>query len=1100
MPLKSDTVAVPFASGVSPQTRARLLAAKNLLTAQNCFFLQDEGPQKRFGHTSKPVRTSADPTDLGGIVPPTPSADRTTFSTSNPGIAPSWLYGWGIYSTSQVSSVAGPLAVSPQPNVGVLQGSAQRDNEVLAWDGFRLFSYAPSQSSHFGEIQSDGSAAVSPTRGPAVLPSMRAQTVAKIADAQIAPDGADNGTVRVAAWLNATGTTGFYSVYDTANKACLTAAATFSFSAAKQLRCICVGQWFHIIVSDTVANNLIMNSFHQDNPTIVTQRSLGPVDTWFDVKKIDEQNFAVVKNKTGVITAILMKQDGSATTSFIPDLGGQAATSMLACEFNSLGVMGLTWLSTPAGQRINFRTYNQAGGSASSLVNVATPTTTRRLTLAPRVVPFTTGLIWDIYVESLVSSIATVTCYGVPEGGTVQSTIVRNRMMLASHAFRVGNRTFVWCVNWLSGAIGLQTTWFLCDSILQPVGKLAYGQAAPQDFSATTNALASVNWHTDDILQLYKDRVVFHGALPYNLRVPTAGSTASPNGVFTEASIYFYELDFLPKLRSGQAGRSTYFAGAQLWACDGTEVTEAGFNTAPEGVFGTATGSGGSLSAGVYRFRVDICHKNAQNEEVRSWSIITSPVTAVNNDKITVTIPVVPMTRREDAYMLIFRTEANGTVYYLTNSRDPANAAFVKNDQSLATLTYQDGLSDANLRVREYHPANTGGNYLDPLPAPACELVAAGRDRLWLAGGELAPGEIAPSRLFFPGQAPAFSPALNIQVDRNSEPITAIGFVGELAAVFRRTSTYIIESDGPDNNLQGAWAPPRLSVADAGALGPEGLAITVAGLWFQSPAGLRRLNNGGGMDPDAGHEVELLTRTSRFSGAIVVPQYSQVRWYSSSLTSPSVVYNYQTGAWATWTIACSGVIFWPVTQLAVLARGNGELWTESQDVSTDGGSGYEMIVRTAWLHGGDLGDFQRLRKVALFGEATTPTTGLPIRVRIYYDERSFFEEEITRTFLGADNSIQQGLDNSTGWGAGTWGSGLWGDNIDPLLANDTIFFRDGVFRWQFRPHRQKCSVFSLEFSDLSATVGSFEPVVIAFELARKPGLDRIPGAGQTSLK
>lgn len=1113
MSLKPDTVAIPFSSGIKPSSRERLLESKKLLVAQNCSYILDQGPQKRNGHTKKVVRTNAPYPGLNGTELPGPSESRDLYSTADPNLPPTWLYGWGIYG-GEFTATTDPFEVSKQPEVGQLFGVGARDSEVMAWDGHRMFSYAPSQTTAFGETQL-GSAATT-TRGPACMPMMQTQPIAKVADAQVSPDGADNGVLRVVGWISGDGVHAGYSAYDASNGAALVANTQLTFQTPKILRVIPVGPWFHILVADTTANSLEMRSFHQDNPGTLVSRSFGAVDTQFDVKKIDETAFVVIKSKLNSMVAFVLNADGTTKSGFTvaPAISAPNIDSPIACEIDRNGNIGMAWIDAPG---VKFCVFNQAGAPVVSPAIVTTVVSDRRLTLSPRMVKKNDiAVYWDLFVEDFVSFggvfIPQIRSYLVAASAgssTFTLTALRHRVVLGSHAFRVGNRNFFWGANWISATGGLQTTWFLFDAAVLPVGKMDYGQANPDLGILVRKTCYSVNWHVDSLLHPYKDRIVFHGALPYLQRVAGTALGVQPSGIFTEASIRFFKLDFLPQLRTGQAGRCTYVAGAQLWCYDGAEMVEAGFHVAPEGVTGQTVAASGALSAGTYRYRVDLCHKNAQGEEVRSWSVITSGIVAAAGDQITLKIPQVPVTRREDSYFLIFRTVANGTVYLLANSRNPVGAPFVLNNPATPTFTYADQLADNLLIQREYHPANSAGNYLDPLPAPPCELVASGRDRLWLGGGNLAPGEVAPSRLFQPGETPSFSPALNIQVDRNAEPITAIGFVGDIAAVFRRTSTYVIDSDGPDNSLNGAWAQPRLAVADTGAVGPEGLALTVVGLWFQSPAGLRLLGNSGTMDPQAGGDVDPITIGGRYSAAVVVPQSTQVRWYSRDADQPSVVVDYSSNSWSTWTgLTNIGAVFWPVSNLAVMAIPQGSVLTEAPNTYTDGGTPFEMITRTAWLHGGDLGDFQRWRRYALFGKAAAP---LALRIRLFYDERPFWDEQLVVNYPRPDlssepnSTIQTQVFNTSSFGVnsvfGGQGAGNgtpFGDESDVVasgLESNSLWFRDGVFKFRRRPARQKCSVFSIEFSDQGVVGAGFEPVVLGLELMRKTGLDRIPTPG-----
>lgn len=1107
MALDKQTVAIPFVSGIQPSTRARLLDPAKLLVAENCQYTLDQGPQKRNGHSGRVVRTSASYIDMAGVTIPGAAPPRETFSTANPNLPATWTYGWGVRDpspTAAVTNYASTLTtneVSPFPDVGQLFGAVARDDEAVVWDGHRLFSYTPGQSSKFGEAMGKGTTISPPLRGPLCAPALRSTPIAKVTTGQLFPDACDNGTLRLVVWANTNGTSFSYSVYDSNSGACLISAEPVALSSIKSLRCICVGAWFHMLSADSANNTFGLRSFHQDNPASVTVRSLGAVDDNIDVKKIDENTFATLQLKTNTMTVVVLNADGSTQGSFVASTAGggvPAANSPICLGVDSRRNLALLWASGAGSPwTVWLATYTLGGLKLTIDNSFGTVNALRHLTMSPKLVAHNTQPtqdIWAVYGEQVSSGIPRVDAKLVYPGlATASSLQAVYRTVIASHAFSVGDRSFLWCASWLGNTLGLQNTWFLCDENLLPVGKMSYGQANP-DLIGTTYVLKCPNWHTDDSTQLVKDRVVFHGALGYNVRVQTAQTSASPNGVFVEPSINFYQLDFLPKLRYGQAGRTTYIAGAQLWAYDGTEAVEAGFHMAPEGVTGVAAGSGGFLSAGTYRYRIDLCHKNAQNEEVRSWSLVTAPITAVNNDSITLTIPTMPMTRKKGSYFLIFRTVANGTVFFLANDRNPAGTSFRANDTTVPSVTFLDVSSDASILPREYHPANAGGNYVDPLPPPACEIVAAGRGRLWLAGGELARGEVAPSRLFAAGETPAFSPALNIQVDRNFEPITAIGFLGEIGVFFRRTNAYILDTDGPDNSLNGAWGDPRLAIADTGCVAHETLALTTVGLWFQSPAGLRLFSNSGALDQKAGQDVDPLAIVGNYAAAVVVPQHTQVRWYSRDNTKPTLVLDYSSNTWTTWTgVTAVGAIFWPVTDLAVLARGDGFLWQEQDGAITDNGAAIEMRVKLSWLHAAQLGDFQRFRRFALYGKCAQGTT---LRIRIFYDERDFHDEEMLVDFPVATGVTGSEFNESV-WGGPAWGiAGAWGDDSNTTeLQGSAIWFKDGVFKFRRRPGRQKCSVFSLEFSDQGALTRGFEPVVLALELGVKPGLERIPSNG-----
>src|ERR1700759_2722077 len=253
MSLQRNTVAIPFQDGIDPSTPGRLLDPQKLLVAQNCSYILRSGPVKRNGHAGFSVKNNAAFPGLNGISPPTAPAYHAPFSTANPGLPTSWLYGWGIRGT-ELQQTTDVFEVSPQPNAGLLFGAATRDQEVLTWDGHRTFSYAANQASNFGQTQLGTAAAT--TRGPSCMPSMTVEACAKAATSQTLPDAADNGTLRLVCWKNPDGISFSYSVYDSSNKACLVSNQRVVLQSAKSLRCITVDGWFHMLCSDSTANSL----------------------------------------------------------------------------------------------------------------------------------------------------------------------------------------------------------------------------------------------------------------------------------------------------------------------------------------------------------------------------------------------------------------------------------------------------------------------------------------------------------------------------------------------------------------------------------------------------------------------------------------------------------------------------------------------------------------------------------------------------------------------------------------------------------------------------------------------------------------------------
>jgi hypothetical protein len=895
-----------------------------------------------------------------------------------------------------------------------------------------------------------------------------------------------------------------YSIYDSVRGAPLVVEGAFDFIDPYNPRCFSLGDWFHVLAVELDTFTLRLKSINKTNLSTVNSRSLGACTQQYDFWKIDENRVAVVVNDGGGIVLHWLGTTGAAPSGF-PSIS-EVATGIVSphtprdvavAAHPVSGKLGIVWIrdsSVDSEIKLQAGVFNEDGTVVTDVYDLDATVDSiygnkaTRLTVAPRYIYDSTGLsLFDCYYSYSDGTTGPIRRVRYSSGGVKGSTATKWHMQVASHAFRVGDRTFVWA----SYNSFLQSTWFLLDENLDPVGKLGFAVANTPDYATTRTSpipLASVNWTVSGSA---KDECVYHLALSYKERIGPTDEPATLTGIYAEPGIQFVRLDFLPKLRTAQAGRTTFVAGAQLWSYDGEEIVESGFHLSPELNARPDQDTSGSLTQeGTYSYRADLCYRNSQNEEVRSHSIIFDSVvlTDTNNRVLLKFRPM--LTRRENAYVLIFRNAmvdgAPTSIWNLLNSRDPSSAAFLRNDQTLEELSYTDdgSVTDAQIQAREAHPGNSG-TYIQPFSAPACEIVAAGKDRLWVAGGELPPGQVSPSRLFFPGETPAFNASINIQVDRNAAPITGIGFVGDVAAIFRHSQTYLQDGDGPDNEAGGYWPTTRLGLSDSGAVSQDGIALIGPGLLYQSPAGFRIINAAGGLvsrnsesSSNIGAPVDPVAKNFLVSGTVVVPEDQEVRWYGPAGT---MVYNYLEDTWSTWTCAAQGATINPATGRAALVTSGGLLWLEDENTWRDGDVPYTHRIRFPWLHAGQLGDFQRIRRIIGLG-TWNPEEAHKVRVELFYDERNFLEEYW-------EWDVPDDTQNEDTWGAATWGAGSWGDTANPE-------FEDSVWRFRRRPARQKCSVFSVAIEDANTAGPGFTLTALGLEVARKPGLDRgasVPG-------
>lgn len=1060
MALRNETVAIPVVKGINVNTPARLLEASELLEATNVRFPAGAGAKKRRGHSGQRVRGAK-------AIPPdwTPPAFSTplrvpTFSTEDRSLPEDWLFGYGYFTDDSTVDPTIALDTSEYPEDGLAFGATARDNEALIWSGHRLFSKTNLDipGGKFTEVN-------------AVMPALRSEPIAKANIAQGNPDCADNGIIRVTTWLN--DGDAYYSVTDSTSGASIVSSAPLAgLGTVTAVRCVPVGAWVHMFCVDSDADQLALRSIHQDSPDSVQHQGLGDCNGPFDVWKQSESLFLVAKATATEIRVRVHTLDGSITENWVASIGSPTLIASVAiCADPVSSYIGLVWL---ADSTVKARVFDDDGTTQGAILTLGTTNTAARaVAVAPKYLESSDEAVFNAYWDDVTVQASVTVIHRFRAGASGLYTASRYHHLLGSQGFRVGERTFIWA----AANSTYQSKWVLLDEALLPVGHAEYITAKTPD-SDSTPSLFSVNWWGEAPA---KDRVVYHNALSYRVRVAVEPTQVGvdPPPVYSEPAIKFAQLDFLPPLRSAQAGRCTYFAGAQLWTYDGTELTEAQFHYAPEDVQ-VAAAAGGELTAdGQYIYRVDLCYRNAQNEEIRSASFYTSELTLTGaNQSATLTINTC-LTRRENSYFLIFRNESAGTFWYLCNSRDPSSALFLRNDLSVTRVTYTDStVSDAELNSREQHP-NQSFEYLDPFVSPACEVIAYGRKRLWVAGGEIASGSLYPSRLFDIGQTPAFHGDLALEVDRGAESITAIGFVEQFAVFFRKSDIWAEDEFGPDNIQQGDWNDPRQLVPDIGAVSQDSVAKIKEGLVFQSQAGIRLMTPGGGIIP-IGQPVDAEAKEARITAAVVSGPDQEVRFYCWD--SEALVFNYQYNTWSKWTVPAAGAIRNADTGLAIVAAPTGVLLTEEQGTWTDNSQPFKMRVRFAWLRAGSLLDFQRVRRIGACGEGEEHD----IHVDVYYNEREFAEEWF-------DWEIPDESQNQDTFGNEDFGDGNFGDTE----GLSEIQFRDSVWPWRRRLARQKCSVISIAIDDNSTNGEGFTLTALALELAKKKGLDRSPWRGGT---
>jgi len=550
-------------------------------------------------------------------------------------------------------------------------------------------------------------------------------------------------------------------------------------------------------------------------------------------------------------------------------------------------------------------------------------------------------------------------------------------------------------------------------------------------------------------------------------RVNTAPTTEVSTGVFqfahetitrveSDAGTFFgrtgveiVTVDFTSSYRyaSAEVGGNLLIAGGVLHAYDGRTICEAGFHFFPEGLTGTAAGSGGSIDAGAHQYRCVYEWTDAQGQIHRSAPSAAYAVTTAASDSVTLTLPTLRVTAKTDVRIVVYRTVASGTVFYRISSLTSPTL----NDTTATSVAYVDTASDASIETNDViYTDGTANQELENIAPGACSLITTHRGRAFVRTG---PNRVSYSKIAYDGEPPAFNDGLYLLPDNRGGDVTAIAGMDDKIVIFKERAIFVVGGDGPTNTGAGDYAEPVLVTSDVGCDEPRSVVLTNAGLMFHSPKGIYLLDRSLSVTY-VGAPVELfngLTVTS----AVLVPSNNQVRFTTSgTVTRPNgetqtalvLVYDYLMNQWSTFTsIAAVDAAVWQGQY--VWARSTGRTYQEADGTYTDDGAFIQLRFVTAWISLAQLNGFQRIYRLLILGDYEGAHS---LRVRLGYDFRPeyLFDQTVDATTVTGPDAWG---DDAT-WGSGaTWG-GAW-----PLE-----WFR-------VSPARQKCSAMRICVEDTQAS-------------------------------
>lgn len=522
------------------------------------------------------------------------------------------------------------------------------------------------------------------------------------------------------------------------------------------------------------------------------------------------------------------------------------------------------------------------------------------------------------------------------------------------------------------------------------------------------------------------------------------------------------DLDFLPALSTAAFGHSVYLAGSHPRCWDGVELGDAGFHDYPvlAGTPAKSNGSGSLTATGTYRFRVYLTRYNKAGERFMSAALTSDAVVLAGaEDTITVNVTSTALTNHDDLVLEFYRTESGGTTYYLEGT--------VANDRSVASMSFQFGLSDSALRLKpgDPHAPQLGvARELEELGPLGCRIFVVAGDRLWGAGGQVPAGCAQFSKLYESGEGVGFSDIDSVQViDATGGEITSLASRDSILVAFQPRRVYLVTGNGPDNYGNGTFGVPEDQNVE-GASTHLGTADTPLGIVFWSDGPRLLASNFRSVLPISEPVAELAASMTP-TGVRVDPRRREVVWYTAEGDALLWSYASENSRWARWT----GL---PVAGCSPrhLVTTDGRLLTPAE-TPLDDGRRFEFAFRTGNIRlEAHLAGANRLREVGITGKHNGTHNA---RFAVYYNGAALWDERYW--WHPQEGSYLMPPE--------VWDE-LTPEEVDALEVHD----RSGAYSHMRRVERQECRFFQVAASDLGDA--GFTPWELDLVIGAKPGRGR----------
>lgn len=881
-------------------------------------------------------------------------------------------------------------------------------NEIILNDNFNLYSYSQGLDSWIYKNKN-------------TISGLEVSPILRDTNSQFIPDSAYNPTgLQMFAWEDDSDDNSRLSIVDNETGQIIISSQLISPTGAGKTvkpKCIYINGFLTVFWLDNSVNMTMYYMKYKDgvfNSPVVFASDINVTNNNYDVLVSDNKIY-ITYNSTGnsIKTTYLTSQFSPSAIDTLVGVNANNCVTLFSDNFNSN-----VWLAYSNSTNTSMMVYNNTlDNIVLSPVEISVFTDIYNIT----------GAVYEGEVSVFYDRLGSVDVNGkysdatiyVTNGTLTGSTYVEatrqdflKSVALHSKAFNIEfDDVYIPHVTVIHDAY-LQPTYFLCNlynnipsnitfSVANVVSKIAHSVAG--SVPSKKSSLSAVNILDSGLYQtpiLQKD-------LLFTLSTPNTNSGTS---TYSQTGIMSAEFNFAKTNPiTANLGQNLHIGAGILSMYDGATVVEHNFHLYPENISATQSTTGGSIAPGTYGFQVTYEWSDNQGQLHRSapspvLSVVVPSGTSTNS--IELTLPTLRITAKKNVNIVVYRTAANGTVYYRLNS--PLNP--ITNLIGFNSVTYLDTASDASILANQ-QLYTTGGEVVNSA-APATKFVGEFKNRLILIPDDNS-SSYWYSKEVIPGSPVEFSNRFVENIGTTGGPVTAFMQMDGNGILFKENTISYISGDGPspagtDNNFTQAANIP----SDVGCINNQSLVLMPIGIMFKSHKGIYLLSRDLSVSY-IGADVEKFNEFD-VTSAELIAYTNQVRFTLSNKTI--LVYDYFVNQWSTFTSldAVSSVV---IDNVFTYLQPNGLALQENQNTFTDNGAAIKLKIVTSWLSLAGLQGFQRIYKALILGKYYGTHK---LQIEIAYDfnpintQRTYFDvtKELNSNIYGQD--LTYGLNSPYG--------------------------------------------------------------------------------------